>query len=208
MIELLSVASLALSAPWFALSIAGGRPGCVEVKWVQPDGPAGHAGLHDGDCIVQVDGKTVSTSDDLIKALGETRPNRTTTLGLSHGRAIQVVPTKRTREAERTYCEYRATRFIRIRVLIVRAPDDGEEANLSLPGVATLGEIRKQLAANGRARVFRGSACDDPQKAPVVMDDAAESTAITDGTVIHFGFDNMTNISIWRIESGDHTDGG
>src|SRR5258706_7231840 len=99
MIGLLSVASVALSAPWFALSVAGGRPGCVEVKWVQPDGPAGYAGLHDGDCVAQVDGKTVSTSDDLVKALGETRPSRATTLSLSNGRTVQVVPTKRTREA-------------------------------------------------------------------------------------------------------------
>jgi S1-C subfamily serine protease len=117
MIGILAVLVLSLS-PWFALSIEGGRPGCVAVQWVQPDGPSGRAGLKEGDCISRVNGQAVSTSDALLQALGKVPTKEVTALTLSSGRVVRVLPGTRSREAEIAYCEFRRSKLARVRVFI------------------------------------------------------------------------------------------
>jgi S1-C subfamily serine protease len=46
------------------------------------DGPAQQAGIKDGDVIVAIDGKTVTTTDDLASILAEIQPGQSVSVDL------------------------------------------------------------------------------------------------------------------------------
>jgi S1-C subfamily serine protease len=52
----------------------------VRVREVQPDSPAGTAGLKVGDLLVRLDGETVTGVDDLFRLLDERRIDRPVTV--------------------------------------------------------------------------------------------------------------------------------
>jgi len=72
----------------------------VRVGAVEPDGPAGAAGLREGDLLVALDGTAIAGADDLIRLLGADRIGRSCELRvLRNGRGLPVAVTPRERRA-------------------------------------------------------------------------------------------------------------
>jgi putative serine protease PepD len=63
----------------------------AKVVDVAPGGPAAQAGLKPNDVVVKLDNRTVTTSDELVAAIGRHAPGDTVTLTLSDGRTLRVV---------------------------------------------------------------------------------------------------------------------
>lgn len=63
-----------------AEAIGLGKPQGALVRNVDPDGPAGKAGIEAGDIIVKVDGKAVERSGDLPRIIGAIKPGLRSTL--------------------------------------------------------------------------------------------------------------------------------
>jgi len=63
----------------------------AKVVDVAPGGPAAQAGLKPNDVITKLDNRTVTTSDELVAAIGRHAPGDTVTLTLSDGRTVRVV---------------------------------------------------------------------------------------------------------------------
>jgi serine protease Do len=52
-------------------------PGGAEIRQVEADGPAAKAGMHLGDIVVEVNGKSVRDNDDLVALIAGTKPGTT-----------------------------------------------------------------------------------------------------------------------------------
>jgi S1-C subfamily serine protease len=63
----------------------------VAVTSVEPDSPAGQAGLAAGMIVIELDGQTVTGADDLVRLLGAERIGVATSLSLIAGRERQAV---------------------------------------------------------------------------------------------------------------------
>ncbi len=81
---------------WLGVSVpdqAGARNG-VTLAGVDPNGPAGHAGLRRGDVVVAVDGQAVNSSHALINAVSAVSPGSSVTLDIRRGgQAMKVAVT-------------------------------------------------------------------------------------------------------------------
>ena len=66
-----------------------------------PDGPAGNAGVKEGDIIVAIEGQPIDTEHPLDSVLTQFAPGRTVTLGiLRNGQKMDVQVTLGTRPAD------------------------------------------------------------------------------------------------------------
>jgi len=82
-----------LDRGWLGVAVTDddARPG-VKVTAVEPDGPAGRAGLRSGDRILAVDGAPVDTALGLIRAVAEIHPGRSARLTVARrGRYLSEV---------------------------------------------------------------------------------------------------------------------
>src|SRR6267378_3665891 len=196
-------AILSTASPWYGLTVGAQRANCVTVTLVEPDPPAGSAGLRDDDCVARVNAQPVQSADDLWRSLQGSRVGETTTVELSNGRIVKVRPTVRSAKATTRYCKFVSAVRSAVRVFFVRAEDQSEEFNLSLTGQVTLAEVRKLVRAEGPARVVLVDKCRVPAGPPVITDDPDESSKITDGSVVYFGYDN---VRLFRAHLAKHPD--
>jgi len=183
-------------SPWFALTVGDAGKNCVFVRRVQPDGPAGMAGLRDGDCVVRVHRTAVHTTKELLEQLRRADAHKPISLILSDGRALVTRPAARSAEGEAEYCEYLNSVETSVRVFI--APEDGVKRliELSFPRRTTLAEIRKLSGAQGVARVVQAQ-CAGPD-ADQIVDEPAESIVVNNGSSVYFGYDNIDAFAIGR----------
>ena len=77
---------------------ADGREKALLVVGITPSGPAESAGVNVGDLMVAVDGKTISSSEELLDHLSGRKPGETVTVSTLRGgtgREVQIVVTER-----------------------------------------------------------------------------------------------------------------
>jgi S1-C subfamily serine protease len=71
-----------------ALALGAG-PRAVRISGVEPDGPAGSAGLQEGDMLLSLDGIAITGTDDLIRLLDAERIRRETSVSFMRDRKIE-----------------------------------------------------------------------------------------------------------------------
>ena len=71
-----------------ALALGAG-PRAVRISGVEPDGPAGSAGLQEGDMLLSLNGIAITGTDDLIRLLDAERIRRETSVSFMRDGKIE-----------------------------------------------------------------------------------------------------------------------
>jgi S1-C subfamily serine protease len=95
----IGIAAQTVSLPRRIALALGAGPQAVRIGAVEPGSPAEHAGLHEGDVLLSLDGAQITGADDLIRLLDAERIGRDTSVTfLRHGKVKQ----RELRPAERS----------------------------------------------------------------------------------------------------------
>jgi hypothetical protein len=183
-----------ISLPWFGLTVNPSPASCPEVILIAPHGPAAVAGLHEHDCVERVNSVQVRDAADLINRLHQAAVGSATTLTLTGGRVLIARPTARTPDLERSYCEFVRSVQTKITIFIAHDKPPAEELDLSLAVPVTLAQVRSRIAAPTSVRLVTNDICVNFPS--VVTDDPLDSVLIPDGSVLYFGYEN---ISAFRV---------
>lgn len=187
---------------WLGIGLESGA-GCIRALLVLPDGPAAKGGLREGECVTHVGSERVSSISDMQDAVAALRPGVATTLSLADGRTITVVPMRRSRAAESSFCRYRAKARPRVYVTLLEGDGGGE----AVDGVFSVGELRRRFGAHGHARIIFGNSCSDGPSQFRMEQQPEENKIVPDDAQVQFGYDapGPRHYVFWP---GDAIDGG
>lgn len=159
--------------------------GCVTALLVDPEGPATQAGLRERDCVSRVGAEKVSRIEEMLAAIAASKPGLATTLSLTDGRTLTVVPVPRSTTVESRFCRYRAQ--VRPHIQVVLLERDG--SRVSLDGVFAIRDLRNRFDAKEHARIIFGSSCSDAPHEFRMELQPGEEFRVPDDAQVQFGYD-------------------